>query len=118
MGKKMGKSETVTRLCEVILEHYDAHIPAKDRCQPLSVSGTWPGTDYAAVLQIEQDLTGPVENRRIRVMMHEKDSDKAVSFYMAKGEGAVVKAWLSAPENREELLQSYEKLKASVDDFD
>lgn len=116
--RKMTKKDFVRRAMEVMLEHYDARIPAAGRCKPFSVSADWPGTDYKARLMVEQDLTGSADGRRLRTMMHENGSDRVVSHYITKGTGDEIKAWLRNPENRAELMQSYEQLKQSVDSFD
>ena len=116
--RKMTKKDFVRRAMEVMLEHYDAHIPASGRCKPFSVSCRYPGTEYEALLQVEQDLTGSPDSRRLRTMMHENGSDRVVSHYITKGTGDELKAWLRNPENRGELMKSYEQLKQSVDSFD
>ena len=116
--RKMTKKDFVRRAMEVMLEYYDARIPATGRCKPFSVSADWPGTDYKARLMVEQDLTGSPDSRRLRTMMHENGSDRVVSHYITKGTGDELKAWLRNPENRGELMKSYEQLKQSVDNFD
>ena len=116
--RKMTKKDFVRRAMEVMLEHYDAHIPATGRCKPFSVSCRYPETDYEALLQVEQDLTGGSDSRRLRTMMHEYGSDRVVSHYITKGTGNEIKAWLRDTENRGELMTSYEQLKESVDNFD
>ena len=116
--RKMTKKDFVRRAMEVMLEHYDTQIPAAGRCRPFSVSADWPGTDYTARLMVEQDLTGSPNSRRLRTMMHEKGSDRVVSHYITKGTGEEIKAWLRDTENRGELMESYEQLKKSVDNFD
>ena len=116
--RKMTKQDFVRRAMEVMLECYDEHIPATGRCRPFTVSARWPGTDYTARLMVEQDLTGAADSRRLRTMMHENGSDRVVSHYITKGTGEEIKAWLRNTENRAELMQSYEQLKESVDNFD
>lgn len=116
--RKMTKKDFVRRAMEVMLEHYDTQIPAAGRCRPFSVSADWPGTDYTARLMVEQDLTVSPDSRRLRTMMHEKGSDRVVSHYITKGTGEEIKAWLRDTENRGELMESYEQLKKSVDNFD
>ena len=116
--RKMTKQDFVRRAMEVMLEYYDERIPAKGRCSPFTVSAVWPGTDYTARLMVEQDLTGSPDSRRLRTMMHEKGSDRVVSHYITKGTNDELKAWLRNTDNRAELLESYEQLKESVDNFD
>ncbi len=116
--RKMTKQDFVRRAMEVMLEYYDAHVPATGRCKPFSVSADWPGTDYTARLMVEQDLTGSPDSRRLRTMMNENGSDRVVSHYITKGTGEEIKAWLQNAENRGELMESYEQLKKSVDNFD
>lgn len=114
----MTKKDFVRRAMEVMLEYYDERIPATGRCSPFTVSADWPGTDYKARLMVEQDLTGGPDGRRLRTVMHENGSDRVVSHYITKGTGEELKAWLRNTDNRAELMQSYEQLKESVDNFD
>ena len=118
MGKTMSKEESIARACDVLAENFDEFIPGAGRGAPLAVRWRWPDTAYEAVLRLEQDLTGPDDSCRLRPMMHEMGGDRAVSVYMAKGTGEELKAWLLAPKNRAELLNTLEALKKSVDNFD
>lgn len=94
-------------------------LPEQGRFQTHSVTISYPGTAYEALLIYEFDLIdGGQRNRRLRASVRRQGSDKMISCYLFKGAKAECLAWLEETENQQVLKKVYAGLLVSAEQAD
>lgn len=119
--KKLNDEEKLHRLAAAMLEYMARtaeSLPEVGKFETHSVSAKYPGTDYEGILCYEPNLAGDERLRRLRLGMHEGDSDKLHSFYFLKGTKAECVNWMKENGNVEVLVKDLKELKEKLDNAD
>ena len=113
------KRKQLNILFEAVTEHLVRlardQVPETGSFRRVSMGGYRKGHPFHSILGIEESYESETM-RRISLGMYREGEDRVISNYLFRGTKQEVIAWLEDPENRQEIIDTFEHLESRLEE--